>query len=205
MTSSAASTSQRATSTTKGSPASLKTASPPCAAAANMPTPEASIGSKQRSYTVSWLTPYFRDTLWRVGFDVSETHSTLISKDYDIDTIGFSLYASYPLNYYWTFGTKYRFRNSQIARPQKLLQTGAEAGRPRRGHLRDRLLHHLRLDRQRYQTAQRIPLDSRRGICRRLGRLQLYPPRLCQQLLHRAVAARDHEVPLGPPLHRPDL
>lgn len=77
----------------------------------------ANIGSKQRSYTVSWLTPYFRDTLWRVGFDVSETHSTLISKDYDIDTVGFSLYASYPLNYYWTFGTKYRFRNSQIEVP----------------------------------------------------------------------------------------
>ena len=51
----------------------------------------ANIGAKQRSYTLSWLTPYFRDTLWRVGFDVSESHSTLISKDYDINTIGFSL------------------------------------------------------------------------------------------------------------------
>jgi outer membrane protein insertion porin family len=78
----------------------------------------ASLGAKQRSYTLSWLTPYFRDTLWRVGFDVSETHSTLITKDYDINTIGFSLYASYPLNYYWTFGTKYRFRNSMIHVPK---------------------------------------------------------------------------------------
>ncbi len=78
----------------------------------------ASLGAKQRTYTISWLTPYFRDSLWRVGFDVSETHSTLISKDYDIDTIGFSLYASYPLNYYWTFGTKYRFRNSLIHVPK---------------------------------------------------------------------------------------
>lgn len=78
----------------------------------------ASLGAKQRTYTISWLTPYFRDTLWRVGFDVSETHSTLISKDYDINTLGFSLYASYPLNYYWTFGTKYRFRNSLIHVPK---------------------------------------------------------------------------------------
>ena len=78
----------------------------------------ASLGSKQRSYTISWLNPYFRDTLWRVGFDVSDSHSTLISKDYDINTIGFSLYASYPLNYYWTFGTKYRFRNSMIHVPK---------------------------------------------------------------------------------------
>ena len=79
----------------------------------------ASFGSKQRTYTISWLTPYFRDTPWRVGFDVSESHSTLISKDYDINSVGFSLYASYPLNPYWTFGSKYRFRNSQIHVPKK--------------------------------------------------------------------------------------
>lgn len=78
----------------------------------------ANIGAKQRTYTISWLTPYFRDTLWRVGFDVSDSHSTLIDKDYDINTVGFSLYASYPLNYYWTFGTKYRFRNSMIHVPK---------------------------------------------------------------------------------------
>ena len=77
----------------------------------------ASIGAKQRTYTISWLTPYFRDSLWRVGFDVSETHSTLISKDYDMNTFGFSVYASYPINYYWTYGLKYRFRNSQIHIP----------------------------------------------------------------------------------------
>jgi outer membrane protein insertion porin family len=73
----------------------------------------ASFGSRQRTYSISWLTPYFHDSLWRIGFDVSQSHSTLISKDYDINTFGFSLYASYPLTYYWTFGTKYRFRNSQ--------------------------------------------------------------------------------------------
>jgi len=72
-----------------------------------------SLGSKQRSYSLSWLTPYFRDTLWRVGFDVTQSHSTLISKDYDIDTLGLTLYASYPLNYFWTFGTKYRIKNAQ--------------------------------------------------------------------------------------------
>ncbi len=88
----------------------------------------ASLGAKQRSYTVSWLTPYFRDSLWRVGFDVSESHSTLISKDYDIDTIGFSIYASYPLNYYWTFGTKYRFRSSQIEVPKKSSKQEREQG-----------------------------------------------------------------------------
>jgi outer membrane protein insertion porin family len=72
----------------------------------------ASLGAKINSYTLSWLTPYFRDTLWRVGFDVTETQSSLVSDGYEIDSFGFSLYASYPLNNYWTFGTKYRFRNS---------------------------------------------------------------------------------------------
>ena len=74
----------------------------------------ANVGARQITYSVSWLTPYFRDTYWRVGFDASQSNSTLISKDYEINTFGFSLYASYPLNYYWTFGTKYRFKNAVI-------------------------------------------------------------------------------------------
>lgn len=75
----------------------------------------ASIGGKQRSYALSWLTPYFHDTLWRVGFDLNKTNSRLQSKDYDINTYGFSFYASYPLNPYWTFSTKYRVRDSIIS------------------------------------------------------------------------------------------
>lgn len=72
----------------------------------------ASVGAKQRSYLLSWLTPYFRDTLWRVGFEANAAESSLQSKDYKIDTIGGSLFASYPLNPLWTFGTKYRIKNN---------------------------------------------------------------------------------------------
>ncbi len=72
----------------------------------------ASFGTKQHAYSLSWLTPYFRDTLWRVGFEIAKTSSGLQSKDYDIDTVGFSLYASYPLTRYWSFGSKYRIRYS---------------------------------------------------------------------------------------------
>jgi outer membrane protein insertion porin family len=71
-----------------------------------------SVGSKQNAYSLSWLTPYFRDTLWRVGFDASKTHSTLISKDYHIDNLGLTLYASYPITNLWSFGWKYRIRNT---------------------------------------------------------------------------------------------
>ena len=76
---------------------------------------KATLGSKQRSYTISWLTPYFRDTLWRVGFDVflSQQHN-LEAKKYGIDSLGGSLYASYPLNAYWAFGWKYRFKHANV-------------------------------------------------------------------------------------------
>lgn len=72
----------------------------------------ASVGEKQTAYTLSWMTPYFRDTMWRTGFDLSKTYSTLQSSDYRIDTYGGSIFAAYPLNNLWTFGTKYRLRQS---------------------------------------------------------------------------------------------
>jgi outer membrane protein insertion porin family len=71
-----------------------------------------SVGAKQRAYSLSWMTPYFRDTLWRIGFDINATQSTLQSKDYKIDTAGGSIFASYPLNNLWAFGTKYRLKNN---------------------------------------------------------------------------------------------
>ncbi|MCK4934410.1 MAG: outer membrane protein assembly factor BamA [Simkaniaceae bacterium] len=75
---------------------------------------KASIGKRQNNYTISWLTPYFRDSLWRVGFDVNYSQSRVQSKDYDVNTLGFALYGSYPLTPYWTSGWKYRIRNAII-------------------------------------------------------------------------------------------
>ncbi len=72
----------------------------------------ANLGAKQSSYTLSWMTPYFRDTLWRTGFDVSYTTSHVVSSDIHIRTIGGSIFASYPVTNLWTFGTRYRIRNS---------------------------------------------------------------------------------------------
>lgn len=73
---------------------------------------KASFGAKQTSYTVSWMTPYFRDSLWRVGFESTYSRSDLQSKDYHINNIGGSVFASYPLNAFWTLGTKYRIKNT---------------------------------------------------------------------------------------------
>lgn len=71
----------------------------------------ANLGKKQTSYTFSWLTPYFRDTLWRVGFDVTRTHSTVQARHYITNTTGGSIFASYPVTNFWTFGLRYRIRN----------------------------------------------------------------------------------------------
>ncbi|PIS01682.1 MAG: outer membrane protein assembly factor BamA [Chlamydiae bacterium CG10_big_fil_rev_8_21_14_0_10_35_9] len=70
-------------------------------------------GKRQNNYVISWMTPYVRDSLWRLGFELSKTSSQLQSKDYDIDTIGFSVFTSYPLTNYLSVGFKYRFRNAE--------------------------------------------------------------------------------------------
>lgn len=81
------------------------------------------IGAKQTNYIISWLDPYFRDSLWRFGFDISYTTSRLQSKEYDIDTFGGAVYTSYPITNYWTYGAKYRVRDvkadveSQVGEP----------------------------------------------------------------------------------------
>lgn len=74
---------------------------------------KATIGTKQQAYLITWMDPYFRDSLWRFGFEVSGTYSQLQSKDYRIITIGSSVFTSYPITNYWTYGTKYRLRHSR--------------------------------------------------------------------------------------------
>lgn len=87
------------------------------------------LGSKQRTYTVSWLTPYFRDTIWRVGFEAFLSQSQLQAKDYEIDSVGGTLFASYPLSAYWTAGTKYRFKHAKIDVSHGVGRTEREAAK----------------------------------------------------------------------------
>jgi outer membrane protein insertion porin family len=87
----------------------------PCAlrGAGEYANAKATIGTKQRAYFFTWMDPYFRDTLWRLGFEISGTTSQLQSKDYRINTVGGSLFTSYPITNYWTYGSKYRLRHSK--------------------------------------------------------------------------------------------
>ncbi|MBI5274546.1 MAG: outer membrane protein assembly factor BamA [Chlamydiales bacterium] len=73
-----------------------------------------SVGKKQSNYQISWLTPYFNNTLWRVGFDLNYGISTVQSQDFKWKSIGGTIYASYPVTVYWTYGWSYRLRNSII-------------------------------------------------------------------------------------------
>ena len=75
----------------------------------------ASFGPKQQSYLVSWLTPYFLDSLWRIGFEfVATSNGKLISSNYHIDTYNLGGFISYPLSPYLNYGFKYRIKNYDV-------------------------------------------------------------------------------------------
>lgn len=71
------------------------------------------IGKKQQSYTVAWMDPYFNDTLWRFGVDLNYSKTGIQADDYHVNSFGGSLFGSYPITNYWTYGWKFRVRNSQ--------------------------------------------------------------------------------------------
>jgi outer membrane protein insertion porin family len=72
----------------------------------------ATLGKKEDSILLSWVNPYLNDTLWRFGFEVSTTFSTLQSEDEKVRTYGGSIFANYPLSNYWTAGIRERLRHT---------------------------------------------------------------------------------------------
>lgn len=72
------------------------------------------IGQKSRSYTLSWTKPYFMDTKWTIGFDVSKSTTRYISKEYDLETLAFALRANYDINQFLRFGLQYRLKNGSV-------------------------------------------------------------------------------------------
>lgn len=73
------------------------------------------IGQKSRSYTLSWTKPYFMDTKWTIGFDLSKSCTRYISKEYDLDTVALILRANYNINQFVRFGVQYRLKNGFVA------------------------------------------------------------------------------------------
>lgn len=72
------------------------------------------IGQKARSYSLSWTQPYFNDTPWSVGVDLEKSWVAYVSESYQINAIGGSLHASYPLDPYTRFGCHYRLRDTDV-------------------------------------------------------------------------------------------
>ncbi|NGX55983.1 MAG: Outer membrane protein assembly factor BamA [Candidatus Anoxychlamydiales bacterium] len=70
------------------------------------------LGKRQKNYSLNWMTPYFNDTLWRFGTEFSGTFSRLQSPHYKIKTYGGSVYTSYPLSNFLSYGFKYRARHT---------------------------------------------------------------------------------------------
>ena len=73
-----------------------------------------SVGTRSRSYGLSWTKPYFMDTPWSVGFDLEKSHTGYISKDIDIKSLAFTLHATYLCNAFVKVGPHIRLQYSDI-------------------------------------------------------------------------------------------
>lgn len=72
------------------------------------------IGQKSRNYTLSWTKPYFMDSQWTIGFDLSQSSTRYVSKEYDLNTASLGLRANYDINQYLRWGLQYRLKNGSV-------------------------------------------------------------------------------------------
>lgn len=74
----------------------------------------ATVGKKSRSYVLSWTKPYFMDTEWSIGFELENSSTRYISKNYDICANGFTIHATNQINSFVRLGYHYRIRNTDV-------------------------------------------------------------------------------------------
>lgn len=72
------------------------------------------VGEKESGVSVSWLNPYFNDSLWRFGVDFDYITSILLSSNYRIHTIGGQVSTIYPVTRTFSHGYKFRVKDSII-------------------------------------------------------------------------------------------
>ena len=79
------------------------------------------VGKKQQSYKFAWVDPYFKDSLWRFGFDVHYSRVAVQSDDYHVHGTGGSIFVGHPLSFSgdpsrtcWSYGLKTRIKNSIV-------------------------------------------------------------------------------------------
>jgi len=76
---------------------------------------EASFGTRQTNYTLSWTKPYFRDTKWTVGFDVSKRKSSYTVDRYITRSNTLRLFGHYQFNAFLGIEPYYRLNHSFIS------------------------------------------------------------------------------------------
>jgi len=72
------------------------------------------IGVVESEVGVTWLDPYYNDSLWRIGADFTYGVNSIVSPNYRMHTLGGALSAKYPISPTFTYGTRFRARNSRI-------------------------------------------------------------------------------------------
>ncbi len=74
----------------------------------------ANVGMKSTNYGISWTKPFFMDTPWVIGLDLSKSNTRFISQDYTLDTITLKLRAHYNINQYMRAGWHLRITNGTV-------------------------------------------------------------------------------------------
>jgi outer membrane protein insertion porin family len=74
----------------------------------------AQIGQKSNTYTLSWTKPYFLDTKWAVGFDLSKTDARYVSSKYDLKNLSLNVRAQRTINSFLRVSHHYRLTNSWV-------------------------------------------------------------------------------------------
>ena len=76
-------------------------------------------GKKENSVNISWMNPYFNDTLWRFGLEAGYNVNEIVSDVYKLHTISTAVSASHPINTFLNYGYRFRVKDAIIGVPMK--------------------------------------------------------------------------------------
>ena len=74
----------------------------------------ANIGQKSTTYSLSWTKPFFMDTKWTVGVDLTKSSTRYISQEYDLHSSTLNLRGSHRLHDFLRLGVHYRLKNGVV-------------------------------------------------------------------------------------------
>ena len=73
-----------------------------------------SLGLKENIVNISWLQPYFNNSLWRLGVELDYNRNRILTKNYDIHMLAAKVSSTYPLSSYLNYGFRFRVKDSLI-------------------------------------------------------------------------------------------